>query len=64
MLPLQLLADPARQAALSAMVLFGAVVVGYVFFTSLYPQAIEGCCFSASRPSASPRLPPGSLNGR
>ena len=40
MLPMQLLADPARQAALSAMVLFGAVVVGYVYFTSLYNQEV------------------------
>jgi EmrB/QacA subfamily drug resistance transporter len=40
MLPLHVLADHARQAALSAMVLFGAVVVGYVFFTSLYNQEV------------------------
>ena len=40
MLPMQLLADPARQAALSAMVLFGGVVVGYVYFTSLYNQEV------------------------
>jgi EmrB/QacA subfamily drug resistance transporter len=40
MVPLQVLADPARRAALSAMVLFGAVVVGYVFFTSLYNQLV------------------------
>ena len=40
MLPMQLLADPVRRAALSAMVLFGAVVVGYVYFTSLYNQEV------------------------
>jgi EmrB/QacA subfamily drug resistance transporter len=40
MLPLQLLADPARRAALSAMLLFGAVLVGYVYFTSLYNQLV------------------------
>ena len=40
MVPLQVLADPARRAALSAMLLFGAVVVGYVYFTSLYNQDV------------------------
>jgi MFS family permease len=40
MVPLPLLADPARRAALSAMLLFGAVVVGYVYFTSLYSQDV------------------------
>lgn len=40
MLPLQVLTDPARRAALSAMLLFGAVVVGYVYFTSLYDQDV------------------------
>jgi hypothetical protein len=38
--PLPLLTDPARRAALSAMLLFGAVVVGYVYFTSLYDQDV------------------------
>jgi EmrB/QacA subfamily drug resistance transporter len=42
MIPAQLLADPARRAALSAMLLFGAVVVGYVYFTSLYNQDVLG----------------------
>ena len=42
MIPVQLLADPARRAALSAMLLFGAVVVGYVYFTSLYNQDVLG----------------------
>jgi MFS family permease len=40
MVPLPVLADPARRAALSAMLLFGAVVVGYVYFTSLYNQDV------------------------
>lgn len=40
MVPLQVLADPARRAALGAMLLFGAVVVGYVYFTSLYLQDV------------------------
>jgi EmrB/QacA subfamily drug resistance transporter len=40
MIPVQLLADPARRAALGAMLLFGAVVVGYVYFTSLYNQDV------------------------
>jgi EmrB/QacA subfamily drug resistance transporter len=42
MIPVQLLADPARRAALGAMLLFGAVVVGYVYFTSLYNQDVLG----------------------
>jgi hypothetical protein len=40
MVPLSVLADPARRAALSTMLLFGAVVVGYVYFTSLYNQGV------------------------
>jgi EmrB/QacA subfamily drug resistance transporter len=40
MVPLQVLADPARRSALAAMVLFGAVVVGYVYFTSMYNQDV------------------------
>jgi EmrB/QacA subfamily drug resistance transporter len=40
MVPVALLADPARRAALSAMVLFGGIVVGYVYFTSLYNQDV------------------------
>jgi EmrB/QacA subfamily drug resistance transporter len=42
MVPVQLLADPARRAALGATLLFGAVVVGYVYFTSLYNQDVLG----------------------
>jgi EmrB/QacA subfamily drug resistance transporter len=40
MVPLSVLADPARRAALTAMLLFGAVVAGYVYFTSLYLQDV------------------------
>ncbi len=40
--PLGILADPARQAAISATMLLGAVVVGYVYFTSLYLQEVLG----------------------
>src|SRR6202021_2420250 len=40
MVPLPVLADPARRAALSAMLLFGAVLAGYVYFTSLYLQDV------------------------
>jgi EmrB/QacA subfamily drug resistance transporter len=40
MVPLRVLADPARRAALSAMLLFGPVVAGYVYFTSLYNQNV------------------------
>jgi EmrB/QacA subfamily drug resistance transporter len=40
MVPLPVLADPARRAALSAMLLFGAVVVGYIYFASLYLQDV------------------------
>ena len=40
MVPLRVLADPARRAALSSMLLLGAVVAGYVYFTSLYLQDV------------------------
>jgi EmrB/QacA subfamily drug resistance transporter len=40
MLPRHVLADPARRAALVAMLLFGPVVAGYVYFTSLYNQDV------------------------
>jgi EmrB/QacA subfamily drug resistance transporter len=40
MVPLAVLADPARRAALSATLLIGAVVAGYVYFTSLYLQDV------------------------
>ena len=40
MVPLPVLADPARRAALSTMLLLGAVVAGYVYFTSLYLQDV------------------------
>ncbi len=40
MVPLPVLADPARRAALSATLLLGAVVAGYVFFISLYLQNV------------------------
>jgi MFS family permease len=40
MVPLPVLADPARRAALTGMVLLGAVVAGYVYFTSLYLQDV------------------------
>jgi len=40
MVPLQVLADPARRAALSATLLLGSIVVGYVYFTSLYLQDV------------------------
>jgi MFS family permease len=42
MVPLTVLADPARRAALSVMLLLGAVVAGYVYFTSLYLQVVLG----------------------
>ena len=42
MVPLGILADPARRAAISATMLLGAVVVGYVYFTSLYLQEVLG----------------------
>ena len=40
MVPLRVLADPARRAALSMMLLLSAVVAGYVYFTSLYLQDV------------------------
>jgi MFS family permease len=44
MVPLTVLADPARRAALSMMLILGAIVAGYVYFTSLYLQ--DGLHFS------------------
>jgi MFS family permease len=40
MVPLSVLADPARRAALSTTLLVGAIVAGYVYFTSLYLQDV------------------------
>jgi MFS family permease len=40
MVPLGVLADPARRAALSAVLLLGAILAGYVYFTSLYLQEV------------------------
>jgi EmrB/QacA subfamily drug resistance transporter len=45
MVPGSVLADPARRAALTVMLLAGAVVGGYVYFVSLYLQRVLG--FSA-----------------
>ena len=41
MLPPSLLAAPARRAAVSAMLLIGAVLAGYVYFLSLYLQKVH-----------------------
>jgi EmrB/QacA subfamily drug resistance transporter len=40
MVPLNVLAEPTRRIALIVMVLMGAVVAGYVYFTSLYLQKV------------------------
>ncbi len=40
MVPLSVLADPTRRIALIVMLLMGAVVAGYVYFTSLYLQKV------------------------
>jgi EmrB/QacA subfamily drug resistance transporter len=45
MLPLTVFADPARRAALAAMLLMGGVLAGYLYFISLYLQVSLG--FSA-----------------
>ncbi len=42
MLPLAILADPARRAAIAAMLLIGAILAGYVYFASLYLQKVLG----------------------
>jgi EmrB/QacA subfamily drug resistance transporter len=42
MLPLSILAESARRAALAAMVLIGAILAGYVYFASLYLQKVLG----------------------
>src|SRR5271163_790217 len=40
MVPLSVLADPTRRIALIVMLVMGAVVAGYVYFTSLYLQKV------------------------
>src|SRR6266480_1107614 len=40
--PLSILAEPARRAAIAAMLLIGAILVGYVYFASLYLQKVLG----------------------
>jgi EmrB/QacA subfamily drug resistance transporter len=42
MLPLSILAAPARRAAIAAMLLIGAILAGYVYFASLYMQKVLG----------------------
>jgi hypothetical protein len=42
MLPLSILAEPARRAAIAAMLLVGAILAGYVYFASLYLQKVLG----------------------
>jgi EmrB/QacA subfamily drug resistance transporter len=42
MLPLSILGEPARRAAIAAMVLIGAILAGYVYFASLYLQKVLG----------------------
>jgi EmrB/QacA subfamily drug resistance transporter len=42
MLPLAILAEPARRAAIAAMLLIGAILAGYVYFASLYMQKVLG----------------------
>ena len=41
MIPPSLLGDPARRAAVAAMLLIGAVLAGYVYFVSLYLQKVH-----------------------
>jgi hypothetical protein len=42
MLPLAILAAPTRRASVAAMLLIGAILAGYVYFTSLYLQKVLG----------------------
>jgi EmrB/QacA subfamily drug resistance transporter len=42
MIPPTFLSDPARRAAVAAMLLIGAVLAGYVYFISLYLQKVHG----------------------
>jgi len=42
MLPLSIFADPARRAAVAAMLMIGAILAGYVYFISLYLQKVQG----------------------
>jgi EmrB/QacA subfamily drug resistance transporter len=40
MLPLSILAESARRAAIATMLMIGAILAGYVYFTSLYLQKV------------------------
>jgi MFS family permease len=42
MIPPSFLSEPARRAAVAAMLLIGAVLAGYVYFISLYLQKVQG----------------------
>src|ERR1700722_8213435 len=42
MLPLAILAAPTSRASVAAMLLIGAILAGYVYFTSLYLQKVLG----------------------
>jgi EmrB/QacA subfamily drug resistance transporter len=42
MVPLAIVADPGRRSAMTAMLLVGAVLAGYVYFVSLYLQRVLG----------------------
>jgi MFS family permease len=42
MIPPSFLSDPARRAAVAAMLMIGAVLAGYVYFISLYLQKVHG----------------------
>ena len=42
MLPLSILTEPARRAAIAAMLLIGAILAGYVYFAALYLQKVLG----------------------
>jgi EmrB/QacA subfamily drug resistance transporter len=41
MVPLSIFSSPTRRAAVTAMLLMGAIVAGYVYFISLYLQRVE-----------------------
>jgi len=57
MVPLHVLQEPTRRVALIVMLLMGAVVAGYVYFTSLYLQKVLhfSACSPAWRSSPPPR---------
>ncbi len=55
MVPVRVLADPARRVALATMFTVASVIVGYVYFVTLYLQRVLGLLAAAGRARAAAR---------